>query len=148
MRKNGSIWYSWVLVVSLLWVFQALLNYSSPQLMSVLVKQFLLTAGLSHEKSSRATNMTYTSMLFALAFDKIIWGITPGAMSILGSSLILGSAIYVAMQQGAVKKVDDIPVTNTSEEEIGLFQDCESNGNELNTFVQEEAVAPSRGWSR
>ena len=38
-------------------------------------------------------------MLFALLFDKLIFGHTPGIMSILGSSLILGSAITVALQQ-------------------------------------------------
>ena len=59
--------------------------------------QFLLTAGLQHEKGSRATNMVYTQMLFALAFDKIVWNTTPGAWGIAGSSLILGSALYVAL---------------------------------------------------
>ena len=38
-------------------------------------------------------------MLFALGFDKLIFGHTPGVMSILGSSLILGSAIVVAVQK-------------------------------------------------
>lgn len=61
------------------------------------VMQFLLTAGLQHEKSSRATNMVYTQMLFALVFDKFVWNTTPGALSIAGSSLILGSALYVAL---------------------------------------------------
>ena len=43
--------------------------------------------------------MVYMAMLFALTFDKLIWGITPSALSIIGSSLILGSAIYVAMNK-------------------------------------------------
>jgi hypothetical protein len=42
--------------------------------------------------------MTYTQMLFALTFDKFFFGHSPGWMSILGSSLILGPAIFVAMQ--------------------------------------------------
>ncbi|KAK5163726.1 uncharacterized protein LTR77_010399 [Saxophila tyrrhenica] len=63
------------------------------------VMQFLLAAGLAYEKSSRATNMTYTQMLFALGFDKLIFGHTPGVMSIIGSSLILSSALVVAIQQ-------------------------------------------------
>ena len=63
------------------------------------IQQFLLAAGLAYEKSSRATNMVYSQMLFALGFDKLIFGHTPGVMSILGSSLILGSAIVVAVQK-------------------------------------------------
>ncbi|KAI9794787.1 MAG: hypothetical protein M1816_002915 [Peltula sp. TS41687] len=85
--------------------------------------QFLLTAGLQHEKSSRATNMIYTQMLFALAFDKIVWNTTPSMISLLGSSLILGSAIYVAIQkQGA--KTDVAPrEAGIQDEEIALVED-------------------------
>ena len=67
------------------------------------IMQFLLTAGLAHEKSSRATNMVYTQMLFALAFDKLVWNTTPGLLSIIGSSLILGSALYVAVLNNKAK---------------------------------------------
>ncbi|KAK4496283.1 hypothetical protein PRZ48_012263 [Zasmidium cellare] len=74
------------------------------------VMQFLLAAALAYEKSSRATNMTYTQMLFALAADKMIFDHTPGVLSIIGSSLILGSAIVVALQ-----KSDEAPPKETSE---------------------------------
>lgn len=86
--------------------------------------QFLLTAGLAYvpparssaasaenadeegeaqdkprptSSGSRATSMLYTQMLFALVYDRVIWGTTLSAMSWGGSALILGSAIYVAM---------------------------------------------------
>ena len=36
-------------------------------------------------------------MLFALFYDKVVWGNTLSAMSWAGSALILGSAIYVAV---------------------------------------------------
>jgi hypothetical protein len=48
--------------------------------------------------------MVYMQMLFALTFDKLVWGTTPGALSIIGSSLILGSAIYVALHREDPKK--------------------------------------------
>ena len=41
-------------------------------------------------------------MLFALAFDKIVWNSTPGVWSIFGSSLILGSALYVAVKNDPI----------------------------------------------
>ena len=71
------------------------------------VMQYLLTAGLQHEKSSRATNMVYTQMLFALAFDKIVWNTTPGPWGIAGSSVILGSALYVALLNNKKKTKED-----------------------------------------
>ncbi|KAF2745742.1 hypothetical protein M011DRAFT_469410 [Sporormia fimetaria CBS 119925] len=88
------------------------------------VMQFLLAAGLAEEKSSRATNMVYTQMLFALSFDKLIWGTTPGWLSIIGSSLILGSAIYVAMhKENPATIVEERGRAREREEEVGLMRE-------------------------
>ncbi|KAI9753737.1 MAG: TOR complex subunit lst8 [Chaenotheca gracillima] len=108
------------------------------------IMQFLLTAGLTHEKSSRATNMVYTQMLFALAFDKILWGTTPGVLSIIGSSLILGSAIYVALQKDAEKKKQPgtgdgaatAAASNFRDEERGLVDGMESNDDDADWAPQ------------
>ena len=101
------------------------------------IMQILLTAGLAHEKSSRATNMLYTQILFALAFDKLIFNTTPGGWSIVGSSLVLGSALYVAVHKEKVEKKISNRATNASEE-VGLMidvneeadaaRDCSSSG--------------------
>ncbi|KAF2692279.1 hypothetical protein K458DRAFT_411935 [Lentithecium fluviatile CBS 122367] len=85
------------------------------------VMQFLLAAGLQYEKSSRATNMVYMQMLFALAFDKLVFDSTPSALSIVGSSLILGSAVYVAMHKGDGKKDGERRGAVSGEEERGLM---------------------------
>lgn len=67
--------------------------------------------------------MVYTQMLFALTFDKLVFGTTPGFLSILGSSLILGSAIYVAMHREPANKADvDDRGPATREEESGLIE--------------------------
>ncbi|KAL9097254.1 MAG: hypothetical protein Q9165_000681 [Trypethelium subeluteriae] len=100
------------------------------------IMQFLLAAGLSHEKSSRATNMTYTQMLFALAFDKLVFGTTPGIMSIIGSSLILGSAIYVALQKDAATKKEG----GDEEEARGLVEASVENGDGGNDIRDFEEV--------
>ena len=79
--------------------------------------------------------MVYTQMLFALAFDKLIWGTTPGALSIVGSSLILGSAIYVAMRKGRQLKDGEGGGRGSAEEERGLMIVGEP-GEEGDTEVQ------------
>ena len=81
--------------------------------------QLLLTAGLSHEKSSRPSNMLYTQMLFALAMDRIMFDVTPGIWSILGSSLILGSALVVAMKKDDAARVSRS--LSVAEEEMGML---------------------------
>lgn len=72
--------------------------------------------------------MLYSQMLFALAFDKLVWGVTPSLISLLGSSLILGSAICVAIQkQGG--KTDPGPRRDGAEdEEIALVEDVGTAG--------------------
>lgn len=50
--------------------------------------------------------MTYTQMLFALSFDKLIFGHVPDVLSIIGSSIILGSAIVVAIQKDSGSKTE------------------------------------------
>ena len=112
--------------------------------------QFLLTAGLQYEKGSRATNMVYTSMLFALAFDKIVWNHTPGLWSIVGSSLILGSALFVAVQKQSTKEKDKA-LEGAEEETAGLItvndeaeDDRESNGGFPLRGVQEVQLRAMR----
>ena len=105
------------------------------------VMQFLLTAGLQHEKSSRATNMVYTQMLFALAFDKIVFNTTPGVWGIAGSSLILGSALYVALLNNNKEKKDDGRGEVPRDEEVGLGVD---DADEVRSDVH-SGIGPLRG---
>ena len=104
------------------------------------VMQFLLTAGLAYEKSSRATNMVYTQMLFALAFDKLVWNTSPGVLSIVGSSLILGSALYVAVHNNKAKEKKQAP-EGREEEQLGLIVD----DSEENDDASNDGRGPLRG---
>ena len=94
------------------------------------VMQFLLTAGLQYEKSSRATNMVYTQMLFALAFDKLVWDTTPGLLSIVGSSLILGSALYTAVLKNKDETKERRSRGGRGDEEVALMNGEEGEIND------------------
>ena len=105
------------------------------------VMQFLLTAGLQHEKSSRATNMVYTQMRFALAFDKIVFNTTPGVWGIAGSSLILGSALYVALLNNNKKKKDEGRGEVPRDEEVAVgVDDADEVGSDVHS-----GIGPLRG---
>ena len=85
------------------------------------VMQFLLTKGLaagSRGGGARATNMIYTNMLFALALDKLVFGQSPGWWSLGGSGLILGSAVFVALQKN---KEGGVMGRERDEEEMGML---------------------------
>ncbi|RFU27815.1 hypothetical protein B7463_g8512, partial [Scytalidium lignicola] len=63
------------------------------------VLQFLLTAGLQLDKSSKATSMLYSQVLFALGFDWAIWGVLPGRWSIFGGAIVIASTLWSALQK-------------------------------------------------
>jgi len=61
--------------------------------------QFLLTAGLQLDKTSKATSMLYFQIIIALAFDWGIWGVIPGAWSIFGGAIVICSTLWSALQK-------------------------------------------------
>ncbi|KAK0389705.1 hypothetical protein NLU13_3278 [Sarocladium strictum] len=74
------------------------------------IMQYLLTSGLSADKTNRANAMVYTHMLFAVAIDRWVFHHTMGFMSVAGCSLILGSAITVMVLKSSppVPRVGDV----------------------------------------
>lgn len=71
------------------------------------IAQYLFVKGLQHEESNRPASMIYTQVLFALAFDKMFWDVSPGALSLTGGLLVLVSAVYVARLPKTVKCTGD-----------------------------------------
>ncbi|KAG0638687.1 hypothetical protein HOY80DRAFT_905893 [Tuber brumale] len=80
--------------------------------------QYFLTLGLQIEKAGRATNMVYTQMLFALVWERIVWGTMPGWGSLVGSGCILGSVLWVGL-----KKAEKLELAKgkVADEEVGLM---------------------------
>jgi drug/metabolite transporter (DMT)-like permease len=66
------------------------------------VLQFLLTAGLQLDKTSKATSMLYAQIIFALAFDFGIWGVIPGGWSLFGGAIVIASTLWSALQKTTV----------------------------------------------
>lgn len=82
--------------------------------------------------------MTYTQMLFALTFDKFFFGHSPNWMSILGSSLILGPAIFVAMQKNADESKD-------GDENIASGRDEEAQRGLMGGLDEEDGIEAGEG---
>jgi drug/metabolite transporter (DMT)-like permease len=84
------------------------------------VLQFLLTAGLQLDKSSKATSMLYTQILFALLFDWTIWGVLPGTWSLIGGAIVIASTLWSALQKPQ-KPTKDVSKTSAVDEESALL---------------------------
>lgn len=68
--------------------------------------QLLLTFGVQRVKASKAALLNYTNIIFCLLWDFTIWKHLPGPLSICGTFLILGSAIY-AMKSKSANETSD-----------------------------------------
>jgi len=80
-------------------------------------------------------------MLFALALDKWVFGVSPGWWSLGGSGLILASAIFVGMQKEerpAVEARDEERGRGTAEEEMGMLSERAEDGGVEREFEGEE----------
>ncbi|KAJ5951375.1 Drug/metabolite transporter [Penicillium vulpinum] len=96
--------------------------------------QFLLTAGLSYvppawvsegkpvAQGARASSMIYMQMLFAVFYDKVVWGSTLSPLSWVGSGIILVCAVYVAlMHEKPVPQSED---GNGEYHDVGGYKDA------------------------
>jgi drug/metabolite transporter (DMT)-like permease len=93
------------------------------------VLQFLLTAGLQLDKSSKATSMLYTQVLFALAFDWAIFGVFPSSWGLSGGAIVIASTLWSALQKSP-KGAVDTPKTEVVDEESPLLGDQIEGGRE------------------
>lgn len=93
------------------------------------ISKFLTTEGLQDKGGSRATNMVYTQLLFALIFDYIFLGIIPGLSSIVGNVLILGSVLYLALHVAESKAEDGVETLGV--EEAGIAENIDAEEEEV-----------------
>ncbi|KAN0135178.1 hypothetical protein V8E53_007069 [Lactarius tabidus] len=66
------------------------------------VSQTLLTMGLQRETAGRGTLAIYSSIVFAVVFEFIVFRTTPSALSIIGTLIIVSSAIYITLTKKPV----------------------------------------------
>ncbi|KAJ7207926.1 hypothetical protein GGX14DRAFT_698092 [Mycena pura] len=59
--------------------------------------QILLTMGFQRETAGRASMALYTQIIFASILERIFFHTTPTFLSFLGTSIIVSSAVYVAL---------------------------------------------------
>lgn len=61
------------------------------------VAQTLLTLGLQRETVSRGSTGVYVQMLFAVVLERLIFGVVPSLLSVLGATIIMSSALCVVL---------------------------------------------------
>jgi len=69
-----------------------------------LIAQTLLAMGLQRETASRSVLAVYTSIVFAVIFEFIVYRTTPSTLSIAGTAIIMSSAIYISLTKKSTPK--------------------------------------------
>ncbi|CAE7119239.1 unnamed protein product [Rhizoctonia solani] len=112
--------------------------------------QLLLTLGLQRETASRGSMVLYIQIVFSLVFERIAFGVSPSGLSLLGTCVIIASAIYVALNKPS--KETNTPVKTESaatwdmataaEEGRGLL-DGDEQKEEFELHTRKDAIAES-----
>lgn len=80
-------------------------------------QEFLLTAGISGDRSSASTVMIYSQVLWALAIDRIVWHVSMNIWTFVGVGGIVGSLMLVSLAKefrGEQQKYESIPPSDES----------------------------------
>jgi len=78
--------------------------------------QVFLTMGLQRETAGRGTLAFYVQIVFATILERIFFHTSPSPLSLLGTFVILGSALYVALTKGPAPSSTIKPDTSPSED--------------------------------
>ena len=92
--------------------------------------QMLMTIGFQIEAVGRASMGIYSQVIFTMILERVIFGTTPGLLSILGTCLILASAIYVTAtkaREGSVDRKVALPKGDNVEEGRALLNPDEDS---------------------
>lgn len=75
-----------------------------------LIGQALLTMGLQRETAGRSALAIYSSIVFAIMFEFIFSRTTPSPLSVIGTLIIVSSAMYITLtKKKPVTKPDSAP---------------------------------------
>ena len=75
-----------------------------------------MTMGLVADKSSRATNMMYSSVVFGLVLDWVIWGKVMRWSSWVGGAVVVAATVW-----GAVQNSPDAKGERKGDEEYAMI---------------------------
>lgn len=87
------------------------------------LQEFLLTAGIASDKSSVATIMIYSQVLWALALDRLFWDVPMNVWTFVGVASVVGSLVLVSL----AKEMPDLRRLGPKER-YETIPACDENG--------------------
>ena len=102
-RATLAVWPVWIAPTALQWVALAGIGV----LMACAQTAFL--NGVARADASFVAPFSYATLVFAAAYDALMFGARPDAVTLLGAGIILGGALVLALRERRVHQVPPIP---------------------------------------
>ena len=98
-----AVWPVWIAPTALQWLALAGIGV----LMACAQTAFL--NGVARADASFVAPFSYATLVFAAAYDALMFGARPDAVTLLGAGIILGGALVLALRERRVHQVPPIP---------------------------------------
>jgi drug/metabolite transporter (DMT)-like permease len=72
--------------------------------------QHFITEAFRNAPASVVTPFEYTALLWGVLLDLVVWGVLPGAITLVGGAIVIGAGLYLIRREAAVPSRDDEPL--------------------------------------
>lgn len=70
--------------------------------------QVLLTYAYAHAPAAYVSPFNYLAIVYAAAFDMVMWGVVPDWHIVLGSSVVIGTGLYIVFREANKKRASRV----------------------------------------
>jgi drug/metabolite transporter (DMT)-like permease len=72
--------------------------------------QHFITEAFRNAPASVVTPFEYTALLWGVLLDLVVWGVLPGAVTLVGGAIVIGAGLFLIRREAALHSRDDEPL--------------------------------------
>ena len=72
--------------------------------------QHFITEAFRNAPASVVTPFEYTALLWGVLLDLVVWGVLPGAVTLVGGAIVIGAGLFLIRREAGVRSRDDEPL--------------------------------------
>ncbi len=72
--------------------------------------QHFITEAFRNAPASVVTPFEYTALLWGVLLDLVVWGVLPGAITLVGGAIVIGAGLFLIRREAASRSRDDEPL--------------------------------------
>jgi drug/metabolite transporter (DMT)-like permease len=72
--------------------------------------QHFITEAFRNAPASVVTPFEYTALLWGVLLDLVVWGVLPGAVTLVGGAIVIGAGLFLIRREAALRSHDDEPL--------------------------------------